>query len=40
MKTKIEYETSQAELILGTPNMVKWDVPEKILQNVVQTRYS
>ena len=22
---------------LGAPNMVKWDVPEKILQNAVQT---
>ena len=21
---------------LGAPNMVKWDVPEKILQNAVQ----
>ena len=25
---------------LGAPNMVKWGVPEKILQNVVQTRWS
>ena len=25
---------------LGAPNMVKWGVPEKILQNVVQTRCS
>ena len=25
---------------LGAPNMVKWDVPEKILQNVVQTHCS
>ena len=25
---------------LGAPNMVKWSVPEKILQNVVQTRCS
>ena len=23
---------------LGAPSMFKWDVPEKILQNVVQTR--
>ena len=23
---------------LGAPNVVKWDVPEKILQNVVQAR--
>ena len=23
---------------LGAPNMVKWGVPEKILQNAVQTR--
>ena len=25
---------------LGAPNMVKWGVPEKILQNAVQTRWS
>ena len=25
---------------LGTPNMVKWGVPEKILQNAVQTGWS
>ena len=25
---------------LGAPNMVKWSFPEKILQNVVQTRCS
>ena len=25
---------------LGTSNMVKWGVPEKILQNAVQTRWS
>ena len=25
---------------LGVPNMVKWGVPEKILQNAVQTRWS
>ena len=25
---------------LGAPNMVKWDVPEKILQNAVQTHWS
>ena len=25
---------------LGAPNMVKWSVPEKILQNAVQTRRS
>ena len=25
---------------LGSPNMVKWGVPEQILQNVVQTRCS
>ena len=24
---------------LGAPNMVKWGVPEKILQNAVQTRW-
>ena len=24
---------------LGTPNMVKWGVPEKILQNTVQMRF-
>ena len=23
---------------LGTPNMVKWGIPEKILQNAVQSR--
>ena len=27
-------------LYLGAPNMVKWGVPEKILQNAVQTRWS
>ena len=25
---------------LGAPNIVKWGVPEKILQNAVQTRWS
>ena len=25
---------------LGTPNMVEWGVPEKILQNAVETRWS
>ena len=25
---------------LGAPNMVKWGIPEKILQNAVQTRWS
>ena len=25
---------------LGAPNKVKWGVPEKILQNAVQTRWS
>ena len=25
---------------LGAQNMVKWGVPEKILQNAVQTRWS
>ena len=25
---------------LGMPNMVKWGVPEKILQNAVQTHWS
>ena len=25
---------------LGARNMVKWGVPEKILQNAVQTRWS
>ena len=25
---------------LGTPNMVKWGVPEKILQNAVQMGWS
>ena len=25
---------------LSAPNMVNWGVPEKILQNVVQTRWS
>ena len=24
---------------LGAPNMVKWGVPEKVLQNAVQTRW-
>ena len=23
---------------LGAPNMIKWGVPEKFLQNVIQTR--
>ena len=25
---------------LGDPDMVKWGIPEKILQNAVQTRWS
>ena len=25
---------------LGAQNMVKWGIPEKILQNAVQTRWS
>ena len=37
----LQHERSLAKYAyLGAPNMVKWGVPEKILQNVVQTRCS
>ena len=40
----LKYATKYGQIrqmhYLGTPNMVKWGVPENILQNAVQTRFA